>query len=461
MTQGVRTLIPNNMKFVSITALILAFCAAAFAQAPATTIATANGQKFTAADLPEDVRDAFTKLPQTIASNRSALLEGALAQSLADAEAAARGVGGDKLFDEEVTSRVPNPTDQEMKAFYDNNQAALGGTPFETLKPRIFAYMRQLAEVNVQKTFVEALKAKYKPVMGKDVNAAALKPIDVLYTVQGKTLTVKEFEERFKGDLYEAEAEIYDVLKEALEFTVFEALLAVEAKAQNITAGDLIAKEITDKLKEFTPEERAGFELALRKTLFAKYKAQFSLKMPTPPVYNVATTDDPSTGPAAAPVTIVMFSDFQCPSCSAAHPVLKKILNEYAPKIRLIVRDYPLESIHANSFGAAVAAGAAAKQGKFFEYIELLYSNQNALDRDSLRSYAQKLGLDMTRFEVDLSDPSAIEEIRKDQADGFAAGVSGTPTLFINGVKLRDGSEEGLREAIENAIPKNARTPAK
>jgi protein-disulfide isomerase len=195
-------------------------------------------------------------------------------------------------------------------------------------------------------------------------------------------------------------------------------------------------------------------ETALREKLFKKYNAKFSLKEIAPVVQNISTDDDPAQGKATAPVTVVMFTDFQCPACAATHPALKKVLTEYGEKVRFVVRDYPLVQIHENAFQAAVAAGAANAQGKFYEYTEVLYKNQNALDAASLKKYAADLGLNLKQFELDLASQKIADEVRKDTEDGKRYGLSGTPTVFVNGVKVRTLSEQGFRNAINKALGK-------
>jgi protein-disulfide isomerase len=149
-----------------------------------------------------------------------------------------------------------------------------------------------------------------------------------------------------------------------------------------------------------------------------------------------------------------MFSDFQCPACSRTHPVLKRVIADFPGKVRFVVRDYPLESIHPNAFNAALAANAAAKQGKFIEYAEKLYTNQDSLDKASLTKFAADLGLNVKQFEIDFSDAANAAEIKQDQADGESLGVNSTPTIFVNGVKVHSISASAFRRAIDRALAK-------
>jgi protein-disulfide isomerase len=231
-------------------------------------------------------------------------------------------------------------------------------------------------------------------------------------------------------------------------------LVAEEAAARGTDTGSIYAAEVTDKLKAYTDQEKFDLETALQKKLFAKYSVKIDLKEPAPLAQPISVDDDPSIGPVNAPVTVVMFSDFQCPACSAAHPVLKGVIAEYPGKIRFVVRDYPLTSLHANAFRAALAANAAKMQGKFFEYIEILYKHQSELDDASLKRFAAGLGLNPKQFELDFNDEKTAAEVRKDMADGVNYGVSWTPTVYVNGVMVMRSGPDDFREAIDRALGK-------
>jgi protein-disulfide isomerase len=129
-------------------------------------------------------------------------------------------------------------------------------------------------------------------------------------------------------------------------------------------------------------------------------------------------------------------------------------LKVYADKIRFVVRDFPLTQIHKNAFQAALAANAADAQGKFFEYVEILYQNQAKLDDESLIQYASRLGLDLKRFEADLKSKKFAPDVERDLADGKTYGITGTPTIYVSGVKIRTFSVENIKRAIERALKK-------
>ncbi|MDQ3063154.1 MAG: DsbA family protein, partial [Acidobacteriota bacterium] len=114
----------------------------------------------------------------------------------------------------------------------------------------------------------------------------------------------------------------------------------------------------------------------------------------------------------------------------------------------------PLTQIHKNAFQAALAANAADAQGKFFEYVEILYQNQAKLNDESLIQYASRLGLDLKRFEADLKSKKFAADVERDLADGKTYGITGTPTIYVNGVKIRAFSAEDVEKAVERALKK-------
>ena len=423
-----------------------------FAQTSDKVLAMANNQNFTIKDLPTEIQQAFEKLPATLAEARKSLLEQQIADLLFETEAAAKKTTVEKLLETEVKNKIPAPTDKEIREIYDANRAAIGSKTLDEVRPQIVAYLRREPEQKAMLDYLSSLKTKYKVMTGKDLNASNLKPFDTLATVGGKTISVENFEKKNKQSLYDIEAEVYDAMRDALEETVLSALIAAEAKAQNIESSDLIAREITDKMRDFSDEEREQLQSALEKKLFQKYNAKILLKEPAPFVQSISTENQPSQGKLNAPVTVVMFTDFQCPACSGTHPVLKKVLAEFGDKVRFVVRDFPLVNIHENAFRAALAANAANAQGKFFEYTELLYKNQNALDTESLKKYARDAGLNQKQFDLDLESEKFADDVRKDLADGKNYGITGTPTIFVNGVKVRTLSASSFRRAIEQAL---------
>jgi protein-disulfide isomerase len=442
------------MKFIAACFCLIIFSFSLVAQTPDQVLATANGQNFTVRELPPEVAEAYLNLSKKVIEMRKILLEQQTIETIFGLEAKSKNLTIEKFL-EQIKAKVPAPAEKDIQAVYDANRDKIGDRSLAQVRPQIVSLLREAPEEKALLDTFNTLKTKYRLVPGKDVNALGLRPVDVLATIGPKTIVVKDFEEENRIVLYETRAKVFDAVKSALNELIFNALVAAEAKTLNIETSDLIAREVTDKMREFSAAERYDLENNLRKQLSAKYKTQILLKEPAPLVLNISIDNAPARGNAAAPVTIVMFSDFQCSACSATHPVLQKVLAEFpADKVRFVVRNYPLTSIHENAFRAALAANAAHAQGKFFEYTEVLYHNQDALDPASLKKYAGELGLNLPQFELDLQSEKNSETVRKDLADGKSYGISGTPTIFVNGVKVRVMSADGFREAINKALKK-------
>ena len=435
---------------------ILVFISAALAvsgQIGTGILASANGRNFTIADLSDDTRKNTANEPAIISATRSQLLSKMLADELIALEAKAKGVTAESLIAAEKV-KAAGPTEEQIKAVYEANRDALGDKSPAEARKIVVEYLRRDPEQAAINKYVESLTPKYKPLMGKNINAADLKPSDMIFSLGSRSFTAKDFDDKYKLVLYDTRSDLVDALKADLEEVVYLYLVAVEAKAQNIEPSELIGREVTNKLKEFSDDERIAVENLWEKKLFSKYGTKFFVKYPEPIVQNIGIDGAPSRGAATAPVTVVMFSDFQCPACSATHPVLQKVLAEYGDKVRFVVRDFPLTTLHPNAYRAALAAYAANAQGKFFEYTDILYKNQSALDTESLSKYAASLGLNVKRFELDLSSENAAAAVKKDMADGTSYGITGTPTIFINGIATRHLSADGFREAIDLALNK-------
>ncbi|MBK9155276.1 MAG: thioredoxin domain-containing protein [Chloracidobacterium sp.] len=443
------------MRSILLLMSIAAFVSGGTGQVRETPLATATGMTFTADALPEEARKLYQGQQAVISSERIRLLSDLIRETLAELEAAAQKSTAEAILAAE-TQKAAAPTEALIKSTYDANRAAFEGRTLDQVRFQIVAYLKSNSEENALKDLTERLKKSHGFAVGKSINAADLKPSDVIFTAGGKSVTAAQFDARFAPHIYDLRAEIIDHVRVDLENAVFLSLIQAEAKSRNKAASDVIAAEITDKLKDFTDEERARIENAFRSSLFTKYAVRILLADPEPVAHKVSADDDPAWGSPSAPVTMIMFSDFQCSACAGTHPILKKLINEYGAKLHFVVRDFPLESIHENAFRAALAANAARQQGKYFEYIDILYRNQDDLDAASLKRYAEELGLNVKQFELDLSDEKAASEVRKDMADGVKHGARGTPTIFINGVKVVRLSPDGFRAAIDRALKLSA-----
>lgn len=439
--------------FKSLAFTLLLLPAVVLGQSTDGSLATSKIRPFTADDLSAEARSVYTSQTKALEEKRTQLLGQMIAEALLALEAKAAGSTTEKLLAGE-RAKAPEPTATQIQAVYDANQSALGGRSLAEVRGQIVSYLKQESEQKALGDYIASLQTKYKYAVGKNINAPDLKPLDVVATFAARQITAQEFEITNRLAFNDFHHHNYEHIRSDLEISILNTLIAEEAKERKVDPSSIIAAEITDKLRDFTDDEREKLETALMDRLFRKYEVKILLKEPEVITHTIAVDGEPSVGPATAPVTIVMFSDFQCPACARTHPVLKQVIGEYSGKVRLVVRDYPLEGTHLDAFNAAIAANAAAKQGKYVEYIERLYTNQNSLDKAALARFATELGLNVKQFEIDFSDAAAAAEIRQDQKDGDAVGVGGTPTIFVNGVKIHSLSASAFRRAIERALSK-------
>jgi protein-disulfide isomerase len=198
--------------------------------------------------------------------------------------------------------------------------------------------------------------------------------------------------------------------------------------------------------------------LSTNENLSAAYVPVFqgiasSLKFLPPKRYEVSLDDDPTKGSANAPVTIVEFSEFECPFCGDySRDTFPQIDEAYIKtgKVKYVFRDFPL-SFHENAEKAAEAAGCASEQGKFWEYHDKLFANQSALAVDSLKQYARDLGLDAAKFDTCLDSGVRADEVAKDMAEAKSYRVNSTPTFFINGIKIKGALSFSAFQALIEA----------
>jgi protein-disulfide isomerase len=305
---------------------------------------------------------------------------------------------------------------------------------------------------------------------------------DTVATIGTTKITRGQLEKHVAPQLVEVENQRYEALKNGLDELVANELVNLEAKARNTTPEALVKAEVTDKatpptdaevqavydqakdqlggqtLEQIKPqivqyimqskvqERRSEFIGELKQ----KHKATIALK---PPIVQVETAGRPEKGGGAkAPVTIITFSDYECPFCKRGEDTVAKVMSTYGDKIRLVFRDYPLP-MHSNARPAAEAANCAHQQGKFWEYHDKLFNNQSKLQESDFKAYAKELGLDEAKFAKCLSEKPYTAAIDKDLADGAKVGVSGTPAFFING-RMLSGAQpfEAFKEIIDDEL---------
>ncbi len=453
-------------------------------------LAVLNNQKITLADIDEDARQAVLTLDQDIAQARKAELENQINKILFEAEAKRRHVTLQQLLDTEVNDRVIGPTEDELHVAYEENRAQIGNNDYASVRSSLINYIRTQRAQKLTRDLADRLKANMPVTLGADPNAQNLAPSTVLASVGGRTITAGEFNERMMGVIYEMRMKAFDAEKRALDLLINNSLVIAEAERRNIPSNELMRQEITNKLTEPTEAEIRKFyeenrqhlegdlesyrtdisaflqqqqqarlesELAQRLRAAAGQNLRIMLTEPEAPVQNISADDDPARGPADAPVTVIEFTDFQCPACGRTYPILEEALKPYAGRVRFVVRDFPLD-MHENARKAAEAADAANAQGKFFEYMDILFKHQNELDVASLKKYASQLGLDRAKFNAALDGGAFAAEVQHDVDDGMRYGIFATPTIFVNGQRIHDASTvESIRAAVDRALARARR----
>jgi protein-disulfide isomerase len=287
---------------------------------------------------------------------------------------------------------------------------------------------------------------------------------DAVAVLDGQPVTLADLEEIGSSHLTQLRNQEYNLKRQIMDEVIARRLVAKEAKTRGVSEEELIRLEVEAKVGPVSEEEQRqyyatnkgrfgnrpeadalaeiaaglrGQRLRERRQQFAnELRGKASLKvLLDPPRLKIEVGDDPSKGPATAPVTIVEFSDFQCPYCSRVVPTLKKLEERYKDKIRIVFRDLPL-TIHAQAPKAAEAATCAHEQGKFWAMHDKLFENQATLDVENLKKKATELGLDMAAFNQCLDSGKHTAEWQKDAKDAEKYGVSSTPAFFINGRSL-------------------------
>jgi protein-disulfide isomerase len=460
------------------------------ADIPKDTFAIVNGSKISTKEIEDEIKGQVDQVQSQVPQARQKELQFEIDSKILELEAAKRGVPVSKLVDTEVISKVAKPTEAEAQDFYDKNKDRVQGE-FKDLKQDLILYLYGERQRDATEKFAESLRPNYKvQVLVQYVTApeTAVDRKKVLAIVEGKQITAGEVETNLRAFIYTVQQNIYQIRKGALDVKINDTLLGMEASKLNTTTKALLDKEVLGKVKVVTDADAQAFydkykdkmpgtfdelkpkivtylhdqELREAETSYADHlhkaaSIQVFLKAPVPPTFTIATDNRPSRGSADAPVTIVEFTDFQCPVCARTEPIIDQLLTEYGDKVRLVVRDFPLDR-HENAFIAAQAAESAARQGKFWEYTAILFKNQTELSADKLKAYASQVGLDRSKFDGDLDSGKYADVVRKDMKDGDKLGVDATPTIFINGRKVEgDKSHDALKTAIDEALTESTR----
>jgi len=296
----------------------------------------------------------------------------------------------------------------------------------------------------------------------------AQQPGDVAARVGDRAITVKELDDRWQKEepaqKAQADQAIYDGRRSALDAIIADMLVEQAAKSKGITAEAFVQAEVARRVKPVSDTDVRDFfvqnsermqgrtfdqmsgaiqrylqdqaQNAAKEDLIAELKKAgpaIRVVMDAPRTALTINPDDPSEGKADAPVTVVEFSDFQCPFCQRVWPTLKQLRMKYGDRMRLVWKDFPLTQIHPQAFVAAQAGNCAREQGKFWEYHDKMFGNQSALQPANLKQYAADVGLDTAKFNQCLDSSKYEARVQAALGVGGQLGITSTPTVFVNG----------------------------
>jgi protein-disulfide isomerase len=318
--------------------------------------------------------------------------------------------------------------------------------------------------------------------------ASGMAPDTVVATVNDEKITAKDLDTELKPQLDQLASKYRDdqfkLRTQGLDDVVMKRLIDVEAKKENLNEEQFIKKHIEEAAPQATEAEAKAFydqnaakmggqpfptmkdkieafltnqkrqEIAGKLFEGIKSKAKIDIKLEEPTVKVDAS--GPSMGPDNAPVTIVEWSDYQCPYCSKVEPTIKKVMADYPSKVRFVFRDYPLP-FHEHAQKAAEASHCAEAQGKYWPMHDAMFEHQDQLEVDALKKLAKSQGLDSGKFDACLDKGEMKDKVAANEKAGAAVGVQGTPHFFVNGHVLNGAVPyEEFKKAIDKELAKVA-----
>jgi protein-disulfide isomerase len=316
---------------------------------------------------------------------------------------------------------------------------------------------------------------------------------EALAEVNGETITAKDLQTKAGAKIASLEEQIYALKRAELDALIAQHLLAQEAAKRGISVAALMDAEVTSKVALVTETEIDEYynsnkarirgdeatartrirsllqqqklnarQEAFLDSLRANAKIVDRLEPPAAARVDVAVAGAPVRGAANAPVTIVEFSDFECPFCKRATVTVASLLEKYPGKIKVVYRDFPLEKIHPLARRAAEAARCARDDGKFWEYHDVLFAQSPKLAPEELKQYAVQVGLDPAKFDACLASGVHRADVQSDIDEGERLGITATPMFFINGRSVRGAQPaETFARVIDDELTRSPRVAAK
>jgi protein-disulfide isomerase len=301
-----------------------------------------------------------------------------------------------------------------------------------------------------------------------------------LYKLNGKVVQKSELPAGIGQSLFEAETKHRDMMQALIDESIFASHLEAEAKKRKKSQKDVAAELVKGKnpseseLKSFYEKNKARIgvpfeqvkgeltnylksesEQKARSELVASLKKKGGFEFLVPeveaPVLQIDTSGAPSKGLKGSKVKIVEFADYQCPHCKQAHEVLKKFMGKMAGKVEFVFMDFP---INRSGVSRRVAEGAfcANQMGKYWEYHDLAFDKQDKLTNEYALEMAKTLKLDEAKFKACIDGADAKAYVQKSLNEGERIGISGTPSVYLNGKRVLDWTEEALAKQVEKAL---------
>ncbi|WP_210396773.1 DsbA family protein [Motiliproteus sediminis] len=304
---------------------------------------------------------------------------------------------------------------------------------------------------------------------------------NALFTLAGKSYSSTDLPARYRQPLFQSEMEAYNNRKAVAQAAALELYIEQQAAKNNETKQQVaerlfaVPSPTEEQMRGFYESNRAAIngayenvrddirnymtqaaqqreQQALLQKLISLKELTLHIEPPKSAAVEIDTAGYPSKGPANAKVTIVEFADYQCPHCKASHVSLKPVLEPYLDRVRFVYMDFP---INRSGISRTVAEGAvcADAQGRFWAYQDEAFARQESLTHESARQIASELKLDMAAFDQCVADDATAAKVKRSEQQAIAAGVTGTPTFFVNGEKqhLHEAAQE-LPKIIEQAL---------
>jgi protein-disulfide isomerase len=301
---------------------------------------------------------------------------------------------------------------------------------------------------------------------------SSTKEPDILATVRGEPITMADVRGRVGDALEKIETQYQlsrsKVIDSTIQILLRDRVLNAEAKRQGKSFDELVAAasdvplepseldvstwynenrarvgnrpldQVQQQIVAYLRDQRRRDAVSkLQERLDKDYEVKLNFEP-----YRLEFNNDraPTLGKADAPVTLVEFSDFQCPYCQGFAPILRRVEKEFGDKVRIVYRQYPIPSLHPNAFKAAEASLCANEQGKFWELHDVMFREQQQLAVSELKEKARRLGMNSKQFDGCLESGKYVEQVQNDQKEGMRAGINGTPAVFINGTFVEGGA---------------------